>query len=285
MAYIGFRFLIGLFRLLPESLLFWLSDGCSFLLKKIIGYRKAVIERNLNNSFPQKTIAEKKQIAANYYQHLSDLLIETLRSYSLPKEQLESRFRYENTDLLLPYLEDGQSILLLGSHFGNWEMGCLSFPLQTDYPVYTVYKPLSNPKLETYLKKLRSKWGMQMVPMNQLARVLVSQKNTPSIYILVADQSPASTNKALWKTFLHQRTPFMNGIEKIAKQTGYPVFNFAIEKEKRGRYRVQFSNLWNGNTTIQDGVLSDVYIDSLTQQINKQPSEWLWSHNRWKRAT
>ena len=251
----------------------------------MIGYRKDVIQKNLNKSFPQKTVAEKKQIATNYYQHLSDLLIETLQSFSLSEEQLESRFQYENTDLLLPYLDDGQSIVLLGSHFGNWEMGCLSFPLQTTYPVYTVYKPLSNPKLETYLKKLRSKWGMQMIPMNQLARVLVAQKNTPSIYILVADQSPASTNKAIWKTFLHQRTPFINGVEKVAKQTRYPVFYFAIEKENRGQYKVQFSNIWDGVTPIKDGVLSDLYILSLTQQINNRPSEWLWSHNRWKKAT
>ncbi len=284
-AYIGFRFLLGLVRLLPDRLLFFLSDSIAFFLQKVVGYRKAIIQKNLKNSFPKKSPRESAEIATNYYRHLSDVFIETLQSFSLSKAQLEARFQYENTEILLPYLEKNQSILLLGSHFGNWEMGCLSFPLQVHYPVYTVYKSLSNPKVEIYLRKLRSKWGMNMVPMNQLGRVLVAQKKTPSIYILVADQSPATTNQAIWKTFLNQRTPFINGAEKIALNRSYPVFYFAIEKKKRGRYTVQFSNLWDGVSPLKDGELSDLYIAALTQQINHQPSEWLWSHNRWKRTT
>lgn len=275
--------MIGLVSILPEGVLVSLSGVLSFFLQKIIAYRKAIIRKNLRKAFPEKDQIEQSHIARQYYQHLSDILVETTKAFHLPKETLQRRFQYQNIDVLRSSLEQGQSIILMGSHYGNWEMGCLSFPLQVDFPVYTVFKPLSNLYVDRYLKKLRGKWGMRMVAMNKLGRVLIENKNTPAVYIFVADQSPASTKQAIWKPFLQQDTPFIPGVEKVVQRTNYPVFYFAIQKLQRGRYTVRFSKL-NIDNSMEVNQLTDLYITHLTQQIEQAPEQWLWSHNRWKRS-
>jgi len=282
LVYLLVRFLLLLIGWLPDRLLFALSNGLSSFLRTTIQYRKKVIQKNIDNSFPNLPSSDKTHLIKNYYHHLSDLLLETLQAFQLTKQALQARFNYQNTSILLPYLEKKQSIILMGSHFGNWEMGCLSFPLQVAVPVYTIYKPLSNPYIDQFLKNRRAQWGMNMVAMNKIGRVLVKNKEQPSVYIFVADQSPASVEQAIWKTFLHQDTPFINGVEKIAKRTNFPVFYFAIQKVKRGQYTVVFSPL---TTSTVEGQLTESYVTQLTKQIATNPHQWLWSHNRWKRAS
>jgi len=281
--YVVFRMGMMLVAILPKKVLLGISSLIAWLLEKVIGYRKKVIHKNLLNSFPHMIKEERAQIASQFYSHLTDLLFETLRAFHLNKDQLQTEFTYQKKDVLTPCLLKNQSIILMGSHYGNWEVGCLSFPLQVSYPVYTVYKPLSNPFIDKYLKETRSKWGMNMIPMNKLGRVIVEKKDEPAIYIFVADQSPATTINAVWKTFLHQQTPFINGVEKIAKKTNYPVFYFHIHKTKRMEYKVEFSAL-KTEDSLEYGKLTDLYLTQLTNQIEKEPSHWLWSHNRWKRA-
>lgn len=283
-VYLIVRVLLLFVSWLPEKAVFWLSDRMAVLLQHTIQYRKVVIQKNIRNSFPNLSDLQREQLITAYYQHLSDLIIETLQAFRLSKSQLALRFDYQNTDIFLPYLEQGQSIVLMGSHYGNWEMGCLSFPLQVRSPVYTIYKPLSNPYLDQYLKKMRGQWGMNMVTMKRIGRTLVENKNTPSIYIFVSDQSPASLDQAIWKTFLHQKTPFINGVEKIVKRTNFPVFYFAIKQLKRGHYAVTFSELYDGQLPLVAGELTGHYCSHLANQIAITPHQWLWSHNRWKRV-
>ena len=190
-VYLLVRFLILLIGWLPERILFTLSNGLSSFLRTTIQYRKKVIQKNIDNSFPNLPSSDKADLINNYYQHLSDLLLETLQAFQLTKQELQVRFDYQNTSILLPYLEKGQSIILMGSHFGNWEMGCLSFPLQVAVPVYTIYKPLSNPYIDQFIRNRRAQWGMNMVAMKKIGRVLVENKDQPAVYIFVADQSNA----------------------------------------------------------------------------------------------
>ena len=117
-----------------------------------------------------------------------------------------------------------------------------------------------------------------------LLKLLIENKNQAAVYIFVADQSPASTKQAIWQTFLHQETPFINGVEKIAARTNYPVFYFAIKKRKTGHYVVTFSRLEPTVHSSQKGNLTEAYASELERQITKTPYQWLWSHNRWKRA-
>lgn len=274
---------IVFFSILPYRFVQLIARFFAVLLRTPFAYRHAVIAKNLQQSFLEKEANFYKQTAKAYYNHLSDLIFETLKGFSFTQAKLHQHVHYKNPEIFTPYLEKGQSCILVGSHCNNWELACLSFPLWTPYPVFTAYKPLSNTYLNKYLSQLRSKWGMQMVPMRQLGRTLIVQKNKPSLFIFLADQSPASTDHAIWVDFLNRETPFIHGVEKIARKTKYPVFYFSIAKKKRGYYEVTIQELSlpasQANTS-----LTKLYAAELEKEILEAPSHWLWSHRRWKRG-
>ena len=274
---------IKIFSIVPYRLVQIVASFFSFLLGRVFKYRHRVINENLRRSFLNKEASFYQQITQDYYRHLSDLIFETLKAVTSKKSTLLQHFSCTNPEILTPYLAQGRSCILMGSHHNNWEIACLAFPLQMEYPVYTVYKILSNTYLNDYLNKLRSKWGMRMIPMQRLGRTLIEEKETPSVFVFIADQSPASTKHAIWLDFLNRETPFIHGVEKIAHKTKYPVFYFSTIKTKRGHYIATIKKLALPDN-IERSQLTQLYARQVEKDILATPAYWLWSHKRWKRS-
>jgi Kdo2-lipid IVA lauroyltransferase/acyltransferase len=278
------KLLINLFALVPFWLLWPLSDLLAFVLRNLAGYRKKVILSNLRNSFPEKNEAEIRALSKQYYRHFADLVLESVKGLTLSKQELQRRFVYRNPEIFQPLFEKNRSAILLGSHHGNWEWGVLSFPLSVQHTVVGVYKPLKNKVLDKYLTSLRKQWGLRLTDMAHTGRAVVQYKNQPTIFVLIADQTPSDIRHAHWVRFLNQQTPFLHGMDKLARQTGYPVYYFEIERVRRGFYEVTFTPICEAQEPIAEGEITRRFATMLEETIRRSPPEWLWSHRRWKRA-
>lgn len=270
---------VKLFSLIPFRLLYLFSDGAFFLLYHILRYRRKVVLKNLSNSFPHKSENEIQSISKKYYRHLCDLIFESLKGLSLPRETWSKRFKYINPDIFPKY----KSALLLGSHFGNWEWGVLSFPLVVSHTVLGIYKPLNNKGMDSFLNRLRKRWGLHLSPMARAGRAVYEYRNRPTLFVLINDQTPSDVVNAHWLPFLNQDTPFLQGADKLAQKTGMPVFYFEIEKIKRGFYEVTFSKLAEEKEKLTKSEITRRYAQALEKTILAKPEYWLWSHKRWKR--
>ena len=278
------KFIVQFFRAVPFRCLYALSWLLSFCLFGLTGYRKKVIFSNLQNSFPNKSSSEIRAIAGQFYRHFADIVLETLKGLTLPKSTLQQRFRYRNPEIFKPFFEKKQSVILLASHHGNWEWGVLSLSLNDEQAVVGVYKPLKNKELDKYFNSLRKQWGLHLTDMAHTGRAVVTFKNQPTIFVLIADQTPSDIHNAHWVNFLQQDTPFLHGMDKLSRQTGYPVFYLEIERVKRGFYEVQFFELCEDPKATAEGEITRLYAERLEATIRKSPANWLWSHRRWKRV-
>src|SRR4249920_3194278 len=77
--------IIFLLSLLPLWILYLLSDLIAFLLFRVFGYRRKVIEGNLAIAFPEKTIAERKGIAKKFHLIFIDSFMENIKCFSVSK--------------------------------------------------------------------------------------------------------------------------------------------------------------------------------------------------------
>ena len=59
---------------LPRPIFYGLSDIVAFVLGVVIRYRRQVVHTNLERSFPELPIKERRRIAMRFYKHLSDLI-------------------------------------------------------------------------------------------------------------------------------------------------------------------------------------------------------------------
>ncbi len=269
---------------MPIRLLYMISDFIYVILYHVIGYRKKVVFQNLHNSFPNKTSTEINHIGARYYRHLADIFIETLLNLRLSKKEVLNRYRFVNPDIVNLYYEKGQSVILMSSHYNNWEYMILCLELQLKHHGVGVGKELSNKTLDHHLTKYRTRYGTEVVYSNQVrnAFTFYQTHHIPVAYMMLCDQSPNDIHKCWWTTFLHQDTGVIFGGEYFAKKYNYPVIYYEVQKTKRGFYDVIFQEITNTPQATKYGEITEKYVHLLEETIIKKPEFWLWSHRRWK---
>ena len=279
---VGFRLVVFLFRLLPFSVLFVLADFVSFLLHKVIGYRLKVVKENLNKSFLDLTEDELEKLIKSFYKHLSDILLEGIKGYSLSEKELRKRFVYKNPEILDEAFRSGKHIMLMPAHYGNWEWAVLSLPLPLKHQIIGVYKPLRAQLIEAFVGQRRSRFGLILNPISETRTAMNNPPAIPTAYIMMSDQHPSSRKKAQWIKFLGRDTACLHGADHYARKYNYPVYYMHIARVKRGFYEVEFSPLELNASTTQRAEITQKYMSVLEEKILEKPSDWLWSHRRWK---
>jgi len=274
-----FSMLVGL---LPFPLLYKFSDFLSFFLRRIIKYRRSVIIANLRNSFPEIGNDEITAIEKRVYLNLADITVEGIRAFTMDKDQILARHRILNPEIMDPYFEAGQGVIIVTGHYGNWEWGALSPALQTRFKIVGFYKPLKNKFIDSFARKNRSRYGTYLSSIRETTKTFEDNKGKAVIYLMAADQSPSNRDAAYWVNFLGRDTAFLHGPEKHARINNYPVVFVAIRRVKRGFYELELSILAENPASLPDGEITRRYAEQLELLIKEDPANWLWSHRRWK---
>ena len=84
--------------LLPYPLLYLISDIIFLLIYRVIGYRKEVVFTNIKNSFPNKSKQELKKIMSDFYVHLCDIIMESIKGFTISEKQLRKRLIIKNPE-------------------------------------------------------------------------------------------------------------------------------------------------------------------------------------------
>ena len=248
----------------------------------MIRYRTKVVKENLRNSFPEKSNRELITIKRQFYKNLCDVSLESLKLLSITKEELKKRIHITNFELPLSTLNSERSHIVLTSHLCNWEWLLQICTLQSTYPIYAVYKPLTNTEMNRFFHKMRARFGAKPVAMKDTLKELVRNRTEVKSLAMVADQTPPLSEIQHWQLFLHQRTPFYIGADKIGGSMQFPVFFAGMKRIRRGYYEVSFELLKELPLSKEGHEVTSRFIHTLEQKINQQPADWLWSHKRWK---
>jgi KDO2-lipid IV(A) lauroyltransferase len=280
-SYIGISFL-NFLSLLPLSFLYVFAKGGYYFIYYIFGYRRLVVRENLNNSFPDKPAWEIKDLEKTFYKFFANMIFEVIKLSRMSEAQLTKRVKFNNLELVTDYLNKNQSVLACTGHYGNWELGMVALGLKIKSTAYVIYKPLSNLNFDSWLYKIRTSTGNYFIPMRQTLRSIASTRNKTTMYCFAGDQTPVRDEARVWIDFLHQPTPVLQGIEKIALQTNRPVIYFNMQLVKKGYYEVDCYLIAEKPAETEEGEITSRNFKLLQEIINKQPAYWLWSHRRWK---
>ncbi len=271
------------FARLPFPVIYLISDFFYFMLFHVIKYRKNVVYTNLRNSFPEKSEKEIDRIARQYFRHFCDMGLEAIKLYRMTDKQLDERISVKGLEKANEYFNKGISIILLGMHYNNWEWSA-SLQRIAKHQLLMIYNPVrNNPEMERFVLDMRERFGGKSVPVNLSARTAIQfgQGGRPGCLWLAADQTPFQTSQ-FWTMFLNQETPFFSGPEKIAIKTNQPVFFHHTKKLGRGKYEVNFIELFPEPAKETGETILLSYIDKIESIIRETPQYWLWSHRRWK---
>lgn len=280
-AYFFFRLLVALVAIMPFWVLYRLSDFVYLLLYKMIGYRKKVVRENLSNAFPEKAPQELLKIEQLFYQNLFDILVESIKGFSMSKKTLLQRQK-KLDNLTREMVAEHQSIIILGGHYANWEWVGIAASTYVECPVNILYSPLKNKYIDSYLKNSRAAQNTQFWASHLAPKAFSQYKGKEAVYVLIADQSPSNPRRSHWIDFLNQETPFLRGPSSFAKRYDLPILFLDIQRVRRGYYTVALEVLIEEPALYTSEEITAIYAAKLEEKIKERPELWLWSHRRWK---
>ena len=273
---------LWMISILPHRLFYAFSDIAFFFVYHVFGYRRKVVQDNLNLVFPDKDKNEIARIEKAFYRHLCDTFLEMIKSMNLSKEEVLEKYEVINPELLRE-IEKERSIIILCAHYANWEWN-VSINNYVKSKGYAVYQQINNTYFDAFVRKVRAKWNTTLINQQQTAKTVIQnhRNNIRATYGMVSDQSPQAHRAQYWADFMGIKVPIFNGGETLARKTGLAVVFLKVSKVKRGYYSAEFIPITlNGKETEQNEI-TNTFLRLTEAQIKEKPEYYLWTHKRWK---
>ena len=278
-----------LVSLLPYRALYVLADVLHVIVYDVVRYRLKVVRHNIATSFPEKSQAELRSIERGFYRWLCDYFVETIKLMTVSREELLRHVEFRGTELIEDSFDRGQTCAGILGHYGNWELLSatgITFRRHPEAVVGLIYHPLRNQVFDRLFIKIRQSMGGVCVPKQDILRYLVQfrSQGVMNIFGYIADQSPKYQNIHLWLPFLGHDTPVFTGAERIMRKMDNTVFYIDVERPARGKYVYTFKPMTDKPGELPEYEITRRFFAMLEQTIRRNPSCYLWSHNRWKRT-
>ena len=277
-----------LISLLPLRVLYGFSDVLAYLAYYVVRYRRGVVRKNLTTSFPEKSPKEIIAIEKRFYRWFTDYFFEAIKLLSISEEELNRRFTITNSNEIEACFEQGQNVAAILGHYCNWAwLSRVGKDLPANRMCGLIYHPLYNKAFDDLFLRIRShEANGKPIPKQDILRQLVTNKQngTMSIFGYISDQVPKWENIHCWLPFLNHDTPVFTGGEKIMRRMNDAVYYAELTRPRRGYYSLTYRLITKQPNDLPEFEVTRCFFRMLEETIRREPSYYLWSHNRWKRT-
>ncbi len=272
----------------------------TWVLRDLLHYRRDVVMTNLARSFPERRYGELRQICDDFYRNMGDTVAEALWFGRVSSKRLH-RERLVEIEDISPLQEirakNPNGCIMLDSHCFNWElMGGFKYYYYRDDIPFTLTE---HDVLNVY-KRLRSKFFDRVFRRNRLhhiddlaaydgyleesevVRHIITHRGEGRIYDFKSDQAPGKAASIDIGEFMHQPTRTLYGGVYLARKYHMSVVYYHVDHDRRGHYTWRFSVMCEDAATRTPEDLMREYYDRLQADIERNPSNYLWTHKRWK---
>lgn len=285
--YAGARIGLGLMGLLPRRIAVQLGIFFLKTASHILTSVRRSGMRSLEIAYPEKTVAERKQILDGTFENLGRVLGEVSQFSKYSAEDLARIVDFDDESMAL-YREHkaqgGGSVVVTG-HMGNWEMLVFAFAALYE-PVNYMARPLDNPKIETMLTKLRTRFGNTPINKNNSANLAISILRNGGGLGILADVN-AQERVGVFVPFFGVPACTPSGAAMMAIRSDTPIFPIVCVWDKTtARYKLlrgQMIKPPNTGDRKRDIVeTTAAFTAELEKFVREYPEQWMWVHKRWK---
>jgi Kdo2-lipid IVA lauroyltransferase/acyltransferase len=245
--------------------------------------RSRLVVRNLEQALPETGPASRREIARRCWQHFATETLEYVRTIGAPPGQIERTAEVGNREHLEAVLAKNRGFILYTAHFGAWETA-ISLVGSVDMRFSVVARPLDNQRLETLLERSRRRFGVEMVPRRNAARVLMRALARGEGVIVLPDQA-VSPREGILVPFIGRPAWTTPAPARLALRFGVPLLGvFCYRRGDRVVAEltppIMTEGLSDDDATVKE--LTERINETISGRIRRDPELWLWMHDRWK---
>ena len=208
-----------------------------------------------------------------------------LSEYIFLKNFRNSRSNYvlnvEGQDILDEIKKKDEPVIFVSGHFNNFELMAMHID-KSNINLAAIYRPLNNKFLNLIMERLRKKY----ICKNQIKKGISGTKKLLSLFkngtsiALMIDQR---VSEGIESTFFQKGAYTTTLPAQFVKKFNCKIVPIYIERQQNINFKLTIHSPieYSLNDTIQTITLD--LNKRLEEMILKNPDQWIWSHNRWKK--
>ena len=241
---------------------------------------KQTILNNIKNALPNTNKADLELIIQSMWENYGRILAEYVFLKDFRKEKLNDYLEIEGKEHLNKVRDSNEQVVFVSGHFNNFELMAMQIE-KSGINLAAIYRPLNNIFLNGIMEKIRTKY----ICKNQIkkgrsgTRELLKSFNNKNSIALMIDQRVSEGEKS---NFFGQDAFTTTIPAQLVKKFGCKIVPIHIERYNDFYFKMKVEEPinYNKDSTIDEITLSLNKL--LEKMILKNPSQWIWSHNRWK---
>ena len=252
----------------------------SSLFKKIgpIFKSKKVINKNLNIFSLKVPEINRKKIISDMWANYGKTFIEYIFLNQLRKNK--SQITILGEENLRKIIEQKKPVIFVSGHFANFELMSMEIT-KRNIKLATIYRPLNNLFLNPFMEFLREKY----VCKNQIKKGIKGVRNAIEYLkkgysiALMIDQRVSEGEKI---NFFDQDALTTTLPAQLSIKFDLVIMPVFIQREINDNFTIEFHKPINNKNFKNKIELTKELNNILEKMIKKNPSQWIWTHNRWK---
>ena len=277
-----FLFIIFFFSLF-KIFGFKISSKIGGKLFEIIGpiFRsKKLIHTNIKKAFPKNNSVEIKKLTKLMWNNYGRVFAEYMFIKDFRFEKIDSKIEIIGQEILDEIKKSNKPVVFISGHFSNFELMAMQIE-KAGIKLSAIYRPLNNVFLNRVIERIRRKY----ICKNQIKKGIAGtrelikfQRNNYSIALMI-DQRVSEGEKV---NFFNQEAYTTTIPAQLAKKFDMPIVPIFIERVNDTNFKIKISKPVNflKSDSIKD-ITSKLNV-IIEEMILKNPTQWIWSHNRWK---
>ena len=238
---------------------------------------------NIQKAFPGMSRARARRILASSCRRTFRTAVDGLQFRALKDGGWQRLVDVRGFDKL-PEPGADQGIIFTSGHYGSWELLAVALS-RLGYPVTTVIRPVSNPFINKYLKRLRQSGGQRVVEKGGAVRALLRELRQGRNAAFLVDQD--ARREGVFVDFLGRPACTYTSFARLSISTGAPVaFIYAEDLLPGPRFRIEVSDVvWPRTDVDRDEEVFRItqrITHDLEELVRENPGEWMWTQRRWK---
>jgi len=285
LAYFALRILVILIYLFDVQTN--LNTACflgRLLWKRYHRGRKRALD-NLHASFPEKSEQWIWQTGRRSFEHIVMLAMDMLFTPRLVKKSNWRDYsQFKNAERLKWLVKEGQGILMLTGHYGNFELMGYMLGL-FGFNVYSIARPLDNKFISRYLYRVRERVGQKIIDKKGATNLMDELISSGAALGFIADQDAG--RKGIFVDFFGRKASTYKSIGLLAITNNIPI---AVAYSRRfdnrfyfeiGVNRIIFPEEWAEKNDPLEWVTTE-YTKAIEKFVREDPTQYWWLHRRWK---
>lgn len=270
---------LWLLHLLPLPLLRGLGWLLGRLLYRLGRERRAVALTNLRLCFPEKTEAEREELARRHFVCFARAVLDRTLGWWASKDRLERLIRVSGREHLQDAENQSRPVLILAPHFVGLDAGALRISMFGK--ACSVFSNQKNPVFNKLLYEGRRRFSDILLLSRQdgMRKIVKAMKDGYPFYYL--PDMDFGREDSIFVPFFGVPAATIPGVSRLVRLTGAKVV-VCLTWQVADGYEVEIMPPWEnfpGESVEADTAFVNRFIES---QVLRKPEQYFWLHKRFK---